>query len=441
MYIRAAAALLVAAIVVWLVRAFKPSKLGIVWGMLMLYAPVSHRFPISIVPLVNGLTMTAVLILLFRQRRDADSSVSGRGLRLLLLMWIGISGVGFAETLAAGGDMSNLLPLFKRWLDPIVFAWLGLCIVRREDRQFAVACLAVAYAIVGLHAVREGLDLGPLKRGNGLLGQANETGAFLAMYAPLLLAIGLFWAPGRYKPLLIGLVVVAAAGLMPLQSRGAMIGFAVGLIVVLMASRRVTLAALAFFVSLIVYATPGVLPDRVTARFEETIDERSPASSFDPTVPDKLEASAASRIQQWTAAASALQVNPIGYGFERFKQIIGPFGGIPGLDAHNFFVLVAVECGIAAPIIVVLLLVAALNAGHRAFRQIDAADRALGLGIMGMVASTIVVNMFGSRLMQSGPSMAFWALVSMAASLGTPRTIVERAATHVPLQVRSLAWR
>jgi len=58
-----------------------------------------------------------------------------------------------------------------------------------------------------------------------------------------------------------------------------------------------------------------------------------------------------------------------------------------------------------------------------------------------MLASTVIVNMFGSHLMQSGPSLAFWSVASMAASLGRARAVAGAAqGTGEPAHGARLSW-
>jgi hypothetical protein len=420
MYVRALAIIVLVALVTHLVRRLRPSRFGLVFGLLLLYLPLHLRAPLNVLPMVNALTVCLGALILLIPTGSRQLGARAGSLRTVTFAFLALSMVGLALSLSAGEEAGDLLTLFKRWVDPVLFGLLALSLIRDGDRRFAVACVALGYAIVAAHAVREGFDYGSLKRIPGLLGQANETAAYLAMYAPIVLALALLFTHGGPRTALIASVAVAGWGLVFTESRGGMIGYGAGVLTVLLASRRTTLAMAGLALAAVVYAVPGILPERVMARFESTVVEK--ASAVD-TVDDELEPSAASRIQQWTAGLKAMGANPVGVGFNRFKKVIGGFGGIKGLDAHNFFVLVGVESGIAGLALAAALIV---KIGSNALAVVrgarDPFARFLGAGTLGMVLAAVVVNFFGSRLMQEQPSTYFWVLAAMTSRVADSLT-------------------
>jgi O-antigen ligase len=280
--------------------------------------------------------------------------------------------------------------------------------------------MTVGYALVAIHAVREGFDYGPRKRIPGLLGHPNETGAYLAMYAPLLLAIALLLFRGNLRVVLLGIVCVAAWGLIASESRGAMTGYGVGILGTFFASRRPLLATSGLVLALVVYILPEVLPERVTGRFESTVVSDNPEypGKGAADLEDQLEESAANRIIQWKAGLSAMLSNPMGFGFDRFKGVIGDYGGIKGMDAHNIFLLVGVELGVMGLILVIgLFAKIGADAWAVARNATEAFSRAVGMGTFVMVIPAIIVNFFGSRLMQEQPSTYLWVLAGMTARM------------------------
>ncbi len=437
MYVRALGIIALVALVALLVRRLRPSRFGLVFGLLLLYLPLHFRAPLNVLPMVNALTAFLFALVLLVPTGSRRLGKRARELQTVTLAFLAISLIGLAISLSAGKAPEDLLVVFKRWVDPALFGLLALSLIRDEDRRFAVACVAVGFVLVGVHAVREGFDYGALKRIPGLLGQVNETAAFLAMYAPVVLAVALLFTRGSVRIALLAAVAVAACGLVFTESRGGMVGYALGVLTTLFASKRTAFAVTGLIIVGVVFVVPEILPERVVTRFESTIEEGSPLDPSD----DTFEPSTADRLRQWTAGLTAIIGNPLGVGLDRFKETIASSGGIRGLDAHNFFVLVGVELGLVGLALVVVLFVKiGLNAWVVAHNAHDPFTRALGVGALGMLVAAIVVNFFGSRLMQEQPSTYFWVLAAMASRFpGVPPTITPVKAIPESAPVRR--WR
>ncbi|HEV8586848.1 MAG TPA: O-antigen ligase family protein [Methylomirabilota bacterium] len=415
MYIRLAGAVLLVVVLVHVVRLFRPTRYGLVFGLLMFYIPLHFKIPLNALPMVNALTATMVALVILLPADRGALLRHARAFRGLVVAFCGVSVLGLA--LAAGGaaNFSTTIVEFKRWLDPVVFGLLAFAITRDEDRKFTMACMMLGYALVAVHGIREGLDYGTVKRIPGLLGQPNETGAFLAMYAPFGLTLALLLLRGFARTALIGVTALGGWALIPTLSRGAWIAYGLGMAVALIAARRKGMACAALALGIVLLGVvPEILPERVTARFEETVLDEGQAGG--ESLEESLEPSAAARITQWKSALAAIASNPIGVGFGRFKGVIGGYGGISGLDAHNFFLLVGVEFGVAGMALAIALFgKMAADAWAVATGATDPFVRAFGCAACAMILAAVIVNCFGSRLMQDQPSTYLWALAAMSA--------------------------
>src|SRR2546426_4218851 len=199
MYIRAFSILLLLSLIVYLVRRFRPTAFGTVFGLFCLYLPLHLRIPLAFYPLVNGITGFMVLLTLLLP--GGSVPMGRRTANFLTLVFIGwiLSVVGVFIAFKTDPEVGEVLVLYKRWLDPMLFGILALALVREQDRRFTVTCMMVGVALVSVQLVREGLDLGANKRALGLLGQSNMTGAFLAMYSMLLFAAACLYARGLLR--------------------------------------------------------------------------------------------------------------------------------------------------------------------------------------------------------------------------------------------------
>ena len=427
-----------AIVAVWiLIRRLQPGRFGLAFGLFSLYLAYFGRMPLTMGPMLNGLSMALLLLLALSTSLPAWPNQKARTFRLLIFAYMGVSLVGVVGAVASGSEVFYMMTRFKRWLDPLLFGLLGLALGRDRDRKFTLSCMVVGYSMVAFHSVRQGLDYGA-KRIPGLLGHPNETGAFLASYAPIVLAIALFWAGWKLRFLLLSILATAAWGLVALESRGSMIGFAVGILALLFGAGRRTLAGLGLAALLLGYAMPGLLPARVADRFAAIYRESPGAEIVSDEVTDP---SGVNRMQIWGAAVRAILHNPFGFGLNQFKSVSGDYGGIQGKDAHNYFLLVGVELGVVGLILVVGLLVLVVSDAWTLSRHgSGGVTWAIGTGVLGMVGATIIVNLIGSRLMQPQPSIYFWVLAGMTVRLRDTLSLQSREEAPEATPVARAAW-
>ncbi len=431
MYITAAGAVVVITILWMAARQLKPTRFGLVFGLMLFYIPLHYKVPLNAFPMVNALTVG--MAALFKLRPEDRGALLRRAsaFRALAVGFLALCTFGlFMSVMRDPGAVMETTVEFKRWLDPLLFGLLALAMTKDEDRKFSIACMMIGYAIVAVHGIREGMDYGANKRIPGILGQPNETGAFLAMYAPFGLTLALLMLRGRLRLVLIAVSWLGGWALIPTLSRGSWLAYGVGMIVSLLASKKKGLAITGILIGAVLYAVPDLLPERVTARFEETVvEEGQPGEALE----DTLEPSAAARITQWKSSIEAMATNPIGFGFRQFKKVIGNYGGISGLDAHNFFFLAGVEFGIAGFVIAVaLFLKMGANAWAVARNATDPFTRSFGTACCAMTVAAIITNCVGSRLMQDQPSTYLWVLSAIAVRM---RDGLETAATAHAAQV------
>src|ERR1051325_153230 len=169
MYLRILALLLVVALLVHLVRRLKPTRFGLVFGLLLFYIPMHYKVPLNALPMVNALTvaLAALIALLPPDRGPLLRHAST--FRTMALAFCGASALGLLVSASqAPGNVTETIVEFKRWVDPAVFGIVALAITRDEDRKFVLACMMASYAIVAVHGIREGLDYGVSKRIPGL---------------------------------------------------------------------------------------------------------------------------------------------------------------------------------------------------------------------------------------------------------------------------------
>jgi len=393
---------------------FRPSLYGLTFGLFFIYLPFLDRIPLNLAPGVNLVTIVLVVLLGLRLRLDGPAlGLSGGGFRNVLLMWLAMGMFGFLVGLAGTLPLMDLVVLFKRWLDPLLLSLLALRLVRREDQQFLLACLLIGYAVVSVQGVREGLDIGDKQRIDGLIGQANELGAFFSMYAPVVLVSALFLTKGLTRFALLGLLVFGVTALVYTESRACLLALPLGLCMLLCASGRGHYGAVGLLLVLVLWAFPDLLPEKATERFETTYTADSLGTN------PQLELSAAARLDVWQAAWQMASEHPLGLGFAQFHQEIRHYvrSDTSVLDAHNYYFLALAEFGFPGLIVLLYVLYRMLGNGWALARHgPDLFTRSLGLGVWAGLIAALFVNCFGSRLMDIQVSTYLWILSAVAAA-------------------------
>jgi O-antigen ligase len=325
--------------------------------------------------------------------------------------------------------------LLKRWLDPIFACLLAFRVTKQEDRKFVLACVLLGYLLVGAQGLRHGLDYGHKIRIGGLLDQPNDLGAFLAMYAPLALVAALFMTTGWMRYALLGEVGIGSWALLFTQSRAALLVLPLGVLTVLFRSGRQGLGFIGVLLVMLVWWFPEVLPEQATARFESTYVENGalPGSS------GQLEDSAASRMEIWEGALNMISENPLGVGFAQFQPMIENYVHFrnEARDAHNFYLLVCAELSIVGLLLLLGLMWKILTVSWAVSqRSADEFVKWLGLGVFATVLVTIIVNMFGSRLMTLQVATSFWVSAAITVRAYDCQLATEQAQTRAAIRGR-----
>src|SRR5260370_41766205 len=85
-------------------------------------------------------------------------------------------------------------------------------------------------------------------------------------------------------------------------------------------------------------------------------------------------------------------------------------------DTHNYYVKVMLEMGIVGLIVFLGIISRMFTAGYSLFRTALAEDflRGMGLGLAGMVVTTMVANAFGDRWTYIEETGFLWVIAAMA---------------------------
>ncbi|MCC6349899.1 MAG: O-antigen ligase family protein [Candidatus Eisenbacteria bacterium] len=262
-------------------------------------------------------------------------------------------------------------------------------------------------------------------RAIGSIGQSNDLGAFLALFAVPALA-GVFGVKNGFgKAVLLTIFVLASIGVMMSLSRGSMVALLAGVFVVAWMSSRWAFGLLV----VAMLFSPLWAPDYVK--------ERVQSSSMEVEGTDEVTVDMASeaRLQTWQSILEVVKDHPIeGVGFTGLAYVLPEIGEGLGLEevkdsAHNTWLRMLAETGLIGLTLFVWLMWKAWMLGYKAARRArDAFDHALGIGLCGAVVTLAVNCAFGDRFFNVVIASSFWMLCALAeVAIGESRAREEEA--------------
>jgi O-antigen ligase len=300
-------------------------------------------------------------------------------------------------------------PRFATWKNYVEMFLLALVVAaavkEKSQIRLLLICMALSVLIVNrsYYSTLSGRDLSHFSydvRDAGPLGYAGVNGlaAFEAMAASFLLGIFTFAKKIQIRLGLLLLVATCCYCLLFSFSRGGYAGIFVGLITVgLLRSRWMLVAA-----AVILLGWQTLLPSAVKERILMTTGDAQEGQQFD--------SSAQTRLVLWEDAMDLFKRNPLtGTGFETFSHL----GHVSDLrDTHNYYVKVLAETGVVGLMLYLILLWRMSTAGMRLFYSTDDPFwRGLGLGFIALMASIVVMNLFGDRWTYQQVDGLIWILL------------------------------
>lgn len=276
----------------------------------------------------------------------------------------------------------------------------------RRRVTWAVVIGLLAEAIVTLMYGRNGSG----GRALGTLGQSNELGAFLALFA--VVCVPLIPATRNLlgRIILLGTFIATCIALFMSLSRGSMVALVAALAIVCWRTSRALFAILVVTLLLSPLWAPDYLKDRISGSQMEVAgsDEVS------------MDMAAEARVQTWRSIMEVVQAHPIeGVGWTGLGYVLPDIGTELGLEdvkdsAHNTFLRMLGEMGVLGFALFCALLWQCWSLSARATRLArDPFDKALAIGVGGAVVSMAVSCAFGDRFFNVIIASNFWVLMAL----------------------------
>ena len=387
-----------------------------------LYLTVASVIVQDIVPLPLGLTVTHAVgalalgawLLAGLARREIRIE------KTLLVPWVLFLA---ALLLSAGLSHYNAVDSLKqvmRWLLAFLAFVITVATVTTPRRAMWLVIVIVAAGVLeALVGIRQYvLGAGPFAigaeiRAYGTIGKPNTFAGFLNMVWPLGAAVAygclLQWWRERttIRWLLLGgaatgATLIVLAGVAVSFSRGALVGSAAAILVlvVLVGGRRaVPLLVLLGVLGGVIVSQPTLLPDVLTKRVTSITDNLRIFDAGRVTVND-YNFAVVERMAHWQAGAGMFLAHPVlGVGPDNFNKaypafFVGRWSQSQG-HAHNYYIHIAAEAGILGLATYLLLIGSVAALGWRALRLTrNTPWHMVALGGCGIIAAVQVHNVF-----------------------------------------------
>jgi probable O-glycosylation ligase (exosortase A-associated) len=331
---------------------------------------------------IASVTSTGLLVRLLLNR---EKLIEGWYVKAFLLLW-GV--MWFSVPLATW--RGNSLAHAQDFAKTVAMVWMIYMSAKTEERRltFAVRMLGwmalwLAGSTVYSYRTGEVVTSGDLQRagaGNMMLGDPNDTAAFILMLFPLCYYL-FFNDPQKWLRLVYGsAMVLSLVAVVLTGSRGGFLGLVFLLFLLWWRSRR---KVLGLFVALAVF---GVLWTTAPAGYRERIQSITHYQDDE---------SAMARVYLRKAAIAMFLHNPlVGIGVGNFNDFARGYGAISYHTAHNMYLLVLGELGALGLAVFLWIWIGTLKSAHRLSRHDYWLYRALGLGALVGLMDLMVTGYF-----------------------------------------------
>lgn len=320
---------------------------------------------------------------------------------------------------------------------PILFYFVGFLIPKsRRWVRWTIGIYIATATLLALHGLYQyatgapmlgawldATETGITTRAYSVVQNPNVLGGILAMGALISGSLALSRAfTGLRRIALAAVCVVQLGGLAVTFSRGAWIGFAAGLLAMIVLAYRRYLAGLVIAAVVVWFAAPQVFIQRLLFSFSSTYAIRS--------------STGLGRLWRWDAALQHIADNPIlGVGLGTFGGTTAYMFGYWAIWVDNFYLQMAAEGGLLLLAFFLWLLLRSAKGLVRAHAV--AADpylKALAAGMLGAFVAVAVADFFAADWETPSIAVGFWFLTGLATSavLAEPKPIEARPPGDAP---------
>ncbi len=330
-----------------------------------------------------------------------------------ILMLLGLAALSIVRGAAAptgyGYNAANAFTQLVRSSSTFATYFIVLAMSRdAKDRRRITWAVLVGLGLEAFMTMRLGRN-GSGSRATGSIGQANELGAYLALFSVVAAAIAV-GARGWFGRLVaFGIFLLGGYGIMLSLSRGSMLAIVAGLGIVLWRLSRWALVLMVVALA----SAPLWVPDYVVERVNSSrVEDQDENGALDPA--------SEARIMTWRATIEVITHHPIdGVGFTGLQFVLPDVGAAMGLtdikdSAHNTYLRMLSELGAFGLFLFVFVLWKVWRVSERAAKAARSRfDRAIAVGTGGAVVTMLVSCAFGDRFWSPVVVSSLWVMAAV----------------------------
>ncbi len=263
-------------------------------------------------------------------------------------------------------------------------------------------------------------ETGITTRAYSVVQNPNVLGGILAMGGLLSLSLALSRAVTGVRRIAVAMVcVIQLGGLAVTFSRGAWIGFAIGLVAMIVLAYRRYVLAVAAAVVVGWFAAPQVFIQRLLFSFSSTYAAKSSTGQ--------------GRLWRWDAALQHIADKPLlGVGLGTFGGTTAYMFGYWSIWVDNFYLQMAAEGGLLLLASFLWLLLRGVKGLVRAHASNDPYLKALSAGVFGAFLAVAVANVFEADWETLSVGVGFWFLAGLATSAVLAEPTAVEVASRTP---------
>ncbi|MFH1502396.1 MAG: O-antigen ligase family protein [Candidatus Eisenbacteria bacterium] len=395
---------------------FRPKLALHLWLLAM---PVAAWLPVTGIPGLNGVNLLFIVALVgwvgpwfMSGQRLLPRTRIGPALAFYIVVLFAsvIRTILFPPEGTEFGPTELLLRVWQR-VPALAIYYVAVGSTRDYDRiRSLIGTFAVSTGIAALIAFRQFATTPDVRRVGGGM-NPNDFAAYVGMCATALIAhvfTSSAFTRTRRLVLWVAAGLASIAVLLP-KSRGGYVGFAGGLsAVTFLMSKKAFIVFLLVLIASPLWA-PGFVKDRV---LETEVESMEAQISGDVT--DRLDPSAAVRIEVWRIVLSEVAARPVfGFGFGSVPMLTLDRMGTP-FSAHSLYFETLADMGLIGVAALAWLLVACTRSGFElARRATTPLTRGLAVGFIAATVVLLLTNVFGQRFLHRSIAGSYFVLAGM----------------------------
>lgn len=364
------------------------------------------------------LLITAVLGMLLKWIITHHNPFSRTPIDLLILILSGI--IAFKSVNSIDPDYSQSI-LFKEYLIQIFVFYLIVSVMNTPRYvQRIIICLLISVALVagiGLYGYYQGSMI-KADRATSYLGNFGRAAFYTSMIIPMALAQSLCNKHGWRLWVYSSVTILCLLFMITTLSRGAWISTLIAIVLLSVIKSR----KLLIVVFLVILVMPWVLPHDIIDRGLSLtrVDEITGNEQF------------GDRFWLWRSAFDMIREKPFlgaGYGNRVFSKLYPYYinsrsSGLIFENAHNLYIQIAVEIGLAGLVVYLsIILYILVRVARKIKSKLDVSIEKQILGIAGSLAVFVIFSMSTFRY-ENEIGLLYWVLLACAINLTRSSTVL-----------------